>query len=152
MLRPTRIVLLDDEFGRRAAGIPVTARALLSRSASTAHWLLAKSLIVSCPLLEDRLILLFALLGERWGRVTSDGILLDLPLTHGLLASLCGARRPSVTLALHALQEEDVLTRADDGGWLLSPPDAARPCARPSCWQSYAEALGLDSVDGRGAG
>lgn len=143
VLKPARIVLLDAEFGRQACGIPTVARELLSRSARTAHWLLAKSLIVSCPVLEDRLVLLFALLGERWGRVTADGILLDLPLTHGLLATLCGARRPSITLALHALQNDHALTRAASGGWLLHRVRPQRSEGSHSCWQSYADALGL---------
>lgn len=142
-LRPSRIALLDNEFGHRAGGIPVIAHGLLSRSARTAHWLLAKSLIVSCPLLEDRLVLLFALLAERWGRVTSDGISLDLPLTHQLLANLCGARRPSVTLSLHALQDDGVLTRRAHGGWLLRRVSPRHKGSRQSSWQSYADALGL---------
>jgi CRP-like cAMP-binding protein len=116
---------------------------VLSRSARTAHWLLAKSLIVSCPLLQDRLILLFGLLGERWGRVTPDGILLDLPLTHGLLATLCGARRPSITLALHVLQDDDVITRAGHGGWLLRRVELSYLEGRHASWQSYARTLGL---------
>jgi CRP/FNR family transcriptional regulator, cyclic AMP receptor protein len=143
VLQPARIALLDDEFGRGAGRLPVIAREMLSRSARTAHWLLAKSLLVSCPLVEDRLILLFALLGERWGRVTPDGVLLDLPLTHRLLACLCGARRPTVTLALHVLQEDGVLTRAARGGWLLRRVGLRRPDGRQSCWESYVNALGL---------
>jgi CRP/FNR family transcriptional regulator, cyclic AMP receptor protein len=144
VLRPTRIALLDDEFGRRAGGIPAIALGLLSRSTRTAHWLLAKSLIVSCPVLEDLVILLFALLGERWGRVTSEGIALDLPLTHKLLATLCGARRPSVTLALGALKDDDLVERASNGRWLLRRPGGGRPGGRQLCWERYADALGLE--------
>jgi CRP/FNR family transcriptional regulator, cyclic AMP receptor protein len=144
VLRPTRIALLDEDFARRAGAVPRVAGELLSRSARTAHWLLTKSMIVSCPVLEDRLMLLFALLGERWGRVTPRAIRLDLPLTHSLLATLCGARRPSVTLALGALQADGVVTRADNGGWLLQGVGPGLANGHGSCQQSYARALGLE--------
>ena len=143
VLRSARLALLDDEFARRAGGIPLAVGAMLARSSLTAHWLLAKSLIASCQLIEDRLMLLFALFGERWGRVTMDGVLVDLPLTHSLLATLCGARRPSITLAFGALQTESLLTRAARGGWLLRRVDAGLLDGRPSSWRSYAKALGL---------
>jgi hypothetical protein len=141
-LKPTRMALLDDAFAHRPHAEALVP-ALLSRSAKTAHWLLAKSLIISCPVLEDRLMLLFALLGERWGRVTVDGILVDLPLTHSLLSTLCGARRPSVTLALGELRNDGIVERAATGGWLLTRLSSNERATRLSTWQSYASALGL---------
>ncbi len=142
-LRPARIALLDEDFAHRTSAAPPMTRTVLARSAKTAHWLLAKSLIVSCPQLEDRLMLLFALLGERWGKVTVDGILVDLPLTHSVLATLCGARRPSVTLALGQLREDGVLERAGNRGWLLARAQGTTPTTRRSSWEIYAKALGL---------
>jgi CRP/FNR family cyclic AMP-dependent transcriptional regulator len=140
-LEPTRIVPLDPGFAARSG--PRMLRTLLSRCSRTAHWLLAKSLIVSCPVLEDRLMLLFALLGERWGKVTPDGIVVDLSLTHDVLATMCGARRPSVTVALGQLRTDGVLRRTADGRWLLACLEAAPPSARLSAWEIYARALGL---------
>jgi CRP/FNR family cyclic AMP-dependent transcriptional regulator len=140
-LEPTRIVPLDSGFAARSD--PRMMHTLLSRCSRTAHWLLAKSLIVSCPVLEDRLMLLFALLGERWGKVTADGILVDLSLTHEVLATMCGARRPSVTVALGQLRNDGVLRRTADGRWLLARLESAPPSARLSAWKIYARALGL---------
>jgi len=142
-LKPTRVALLDDQFALRGGQIPQVVCGLLSRSARTTQWLLAKSLIASLPLLEDRLMLMFALLGERWGRVAADGILLDLPLTHDLLATLCGARRPPITLALGALREEGTVTRLAEGRWLLRRSAPAAGDALHWSWQAYAEALGF---------
>src|SRR5437763_5584769 len=105
-LAPTRIALLDREFGLRAGGIPLVARELIRCATRTSTWLLAKSLVLSAPAVGDRLLLLFALLGERWGKVTPRGVVLKLPLTHAMLAALCGTRRPSVTLALHSLEDK----------------------------------------------
>jgi Mn-dependent DtxR family transcriptional regulator len=48
-----------------------------------------------------------------------------IPVTHGVLASVVGARRPSVTTALGRLQEDGLIERLPDGEWLLhgSPPE-----------------------------
>jgi CRP/FNR family transcriptional regulator, cyclic AMP receptor protein len=55
------------------------------------------------PRVERRLLLKLRQLAERWGRVTPDGIRLDLRLTHQELANMVGAVRESVTLALGRL-------------------------------------------------
>jgi CRP-like cAMP-binding protein len=57
------------------------------------------------PRLERRLLLKLRQLAERWGRVTPDGIRLDLRLTHQELANMIGAVRESVTLALGRLAD-----------------------------------------------
>jgi CRP-like cAMP-binding protein len=124
-LTAVRLALLDREFGLRAGGVPLVTRVLVNRAMRTANWLLAKGLIVSSPSVEERILLLFSLLGERWGKVTTEGIRLQLPLTHANLASLCGARRPSVTLALHALERDGLLSCGEKGTWLLPPAAGA---------------------------
>jgi len=118
-LTDTRLALLDGDFSRRVAGIPMITRELLGRATQTTHWLLAKSLIAGSPVVEERLLLLFALLSERWGRVRRDGVWLNLPLTHELLAQMCGARRPSVTTALRSLRERGLVDCTQRGCWLL---------------------------------
>jgi CRP-like cAMP-binding protein len=62
---------------------------------------------------------------DRWGRMTRDGARISLPVTHSVLASVVGARRPSVTTALGRLQEQRLIERLPDGAWLLhgSPPE-----------------------------
>lgn len=57
------------------------------------------------PRVERRLLLKLRQLAERWGRVTPDGIRLDLRLTHQELANMVGAVRESVTIALGRLAE-----------------------------------------------
>jgi CRP-like cAMP-binding protein len=146
VLTPTRVALLDHEFSMRAGGVPILARALVARAARTTNWLLAKSLVMASPVVEDRLLLAFALLGERWGTVNHDGVLLKLPLTHALLAAVCGVRRPSVTIALGAFEAEGVLTRVAEDEWLLHRHCAEGLTATPSCWSQYEDALGLGEV------
>lgn len=141
-ITPTRLAVLDGDFARRAASVPSLMRELVSRAAQTSHWLLAKSLVTSAPVVEEKLLLLFALYGERWGRMSSAGVVLDLPLTHSLLAVLCGTRRPTVTTAVHALERDGILSRTETLGWLLRR-DAPAAASQPSCWEQYVEALGL---------
>lgn len=145
VLAPTCVALLDGDFSRRAAGLAAVTRALVARIARTTSWLLAKSLVVSCPVVEERLLLLFALLGERWGVVTPEGIVLRIALTHGLLATLCGARRPSVTLALRSLVANGVVTRVGRSRWLLRHHPAWRTGCLPTCWTHYTSILGLEA-------
>lgn len=55
------------------------------------------------PRIDRRLLLKLRQLADRWGRVTPDGVRLDLRLTHQELANMVGAARESVTLALGRL-------------------------------------------------
>ncbi|MDX6554241.1 MAG: family transcriptional regulator, cyclic receptor protein, partial [Miltoncostaeaceae bacterium] len=74
---------------------------------------------------DRRLKALFWHLAERWGRVSGDGVVVPLALTHRILGQLVGARRPTVSTALSELASSGELVRRDDGSWLLrgDPPD-----------------------------
>jgi CRP/FNR family transcriptional regulator, cyclic AMP receptor protein len=75
------------------------------------------------PRLDVRLWMLFWDLANRYGRVRSDGVHLELPLTHEILSHLAGARRPSVSAALTRLAAEGRVTRQGHR-WILAgePP------------------------------
>jgi DNA-binding IclR family transcriptional regulator len=47
-------------------------------------------------------------------------VVVRLQLTHELIGRLIGARRPTVSLALHALAEEGILERRDADSWRLA--------------------------------
>ena len=83
--------------------------------------------------MDRRLKALFWHLAERWGRVSGDGVIVPLALTHRILGQLVGARRPTVSTALSELAERDELTRRPDGSWLLrgDPPDAESLARKP---------------------
>lgn len=57
------------------------------------------------PRVERRLLLKLRQLAGRWGRVTPDGVRLDLRLTHQELANMVGAARESITIALGRLAD-----------------------------------------------
>jgi hypothetical protein len=124
-LVPGRIALLDAGFLRRVAPWPLISCVLAERLVRQGRVLAALALTSRMRRVDDRLRLLFAVLGERWGRVTPRGIQLRLPLSHELLGQLVGARRPPVTVALRALRAQGAIVPLGQGHWLL--PGATQP-------------------------
>ena len=57
------------------------------------------------------------------GVVVRDGIKLDLPLTHELLAEMTGSARETVTRALDELQEEGLVVRRGRSYRLVVDPN-----------------------------
>src|SRR3954454_12508269 len=137
---PVRLAVLDDRFLQAVRTWPRILTGLIERAAERHDSTLVQMAISQQPRVEDRLVALFRHLAERWGRVTPDGIVVALSLTHEALGRIIGARRPTVTLALKALAEEDRLHRRRDGSWVLldaeltdTPPlTALKGAARPA--------------------
>lgn len=127
VLAGLRLAVLDRRFAAAAGQWPAVVENLLVRSLRHSRWLAALLAINSRPRVDERLHMLFHQLAGRWGRVTPDGILVNLPLTHELLSNIVCAQRPSVTSALTLLAEQGTLRRVDGRGWVLagygtSPP------------------------------
>jgi DNA-binding transcriptional ArsR family regulator len=72
------------------------------------------------PRAYERLLILFWLLADRWGRVSPEGVRLTLPVTHEVLAMLIGTQRPTVTIALRRLAAAGLLLREGRDRWLLT--------------------------------
>jgi CRP/FNR family transcriptional regulator, cyclic AMP receptor protein len=141
---PTRVALLDARVVLATARWPALAGALSRRHVRRARGLAFQLAIAQLPRVDDRLLVLLWALAERWGRVSRQGVRLPLALPHRTLATLVGARRPSVTTALSGLARDGLVERTEDG-WLLHgdpaevfPGRLHAPTAAPT-----AEALGL---------
>jgi CRP-like cAMP-binding protein len=66
-------------------------------------------------------------LAHTYGRVGTEGLLLDLPLTHELLADMIGSTRETVTRSLTQLTQEGHI-RHERGRYLIAaPPEAIAP-------------------------
>ena len=124
ILQPTSFAVLDREFADAVAPWPEVAAALMDRMVGRAHALAFQLAVSHLKLVETRLLAVLWYFADRWGRVTPDGRVLPLRLTHGLLARVVGARRPSVSTALGRLHERGLVDRVDNGHWLLlgEPP------------------------------
>ncbi len=120
VVEPTRIALLDAHFVRVAAHWPALVTALVARATERSHNLALMMSIHGLKRVDTRLLAFFWHLADRYGKVTADGVLVPVPLTHRQLALLVGAQRPSVTSALGTLAERDLLRRDRDGQWLLT--------------------------------
>jgi CRP/FNR family cyclic AMP-dependent transcriptional regulator len=126
---PTTLAVLDDHLLDAVSRWPTLARALVERAAENQESTLLQLAIAQHPRVADRLVALFRMLAEKWGRMTGSGIVIPMALTHEALGRLIGARRPTITLALKSLAAEDRLTRQKDGTWLvhdLGDPDTDR--------------------------
>lgn len=126
VIRPLRVALLDQRFLAAVARWPALVDALVQRAIERAHTLAFNVAIHCLKHVDLRLLVLLWHLADRFGRVTSQGTLVPLPLTHDHLAELVGAQRPTVSAALSDLDGEGRLHRAADGrGWILTgdPPE-----------------------------
>jgi CRP-like cAMP-binding protein len=121
VLRAARIAVLDSRFAGVLASFPEVSTQIGERMLLRTRRLTVQMAITAQPRVATRLVGLLWQLAERWGRVRADGVFLELPLTHSLLADLAATCRPTVTLALRDLQREGVMQKAGNG-WLLSPP------------------------------
>jgi CRP-like cAMP-binding protein len=124
VLERLEVAVLDRRFEAIAARLPGVMSEIIRRQGRQARALATHRALLQVPGLANRVRLTLWCLADRWGRVLPDGRLLPLRLTHGTLADLVGAQRPSVTLALHRLRADGVVTRHGSGGWILagSPP------------------------------
>jgi CRP/FNR family cyclic AMP-dependent transcriptional regulator len=134
VLQPARFAVLSPEFTHVLGQWPPAIEAILRGASSRVHGLAITMAVSNLRRVDARLLVLLWYLADRWGRVTPDGVVIRLRLTHETLARLVGAQRPSVTTALSQLEEEGRLRRMPDRGWLLrgEPPEVmARRAPEP---------------------
>ena len=124
VVQPVRLAALDRRFALAVAPWPEVSAALMDRIIQRARWLAFQLAVSHVVRVDTRLLLMMWHFADRWGRMTKEGARVHLPVTHGVLASVVGARRPSVTTALGRLQDDRKIERLGDGAWLLhgEPP------------------------------
>jgi CRP-like cAMP-binding protein len=114
------IALLDDHFLVATRRWPRLAAVVYGRLADQMEVGAVRAAIVALPRVEQRVLALFWQLADRWGIVRPRGVVVRLALTHEVIGRLVGAQRPTISLALHALAEQDLLCRDDAGAWMLA--------------------------------
>jgi CRP/FNR family cyclic AMP-dependent transcriptional regulator len=115
------VAVLDARFVAVARRWPQVLVAIVGRTVQRSHRLCVQLAIADLRRVDDRLLLFFWHLADRWGRVGPDGILVPLTVTHDVLAQLVCAQRPTVTSALQRLSKRGVLLRRRDRTWVLDP-------------------------------
>jgi hypothetical protein len=134
VLSTVNLAVLDRRFAAEVARYPEVTAALFDRLGERSLRLATTQAISQLTRVDRRLKALFWHLAERWGRVSGDGVVVPLALTHRILGQLVGARRPTVSTALSELADREELVRRPDGSWLLrgDPPDAQTLARRPT--------------------
>jgi hypothetical protein len=119
VLQPARIGLLDERFFATAARSPALVSSLALRGLRRAHRLALQLAIADVRRIDERMVALLLHIGDRWGRMTPEGIHIPLRLTHDLIAHLLGAQRPTVTTSLNNLERAGRLLRRGDRTWVV---------------------------------
>jgi len=114
-----RLAVIDGRVTRAAALVPELVPALVTNMTRRSGSLSRQLVIVQSQSVETRILVTLEYLAERWGIMTRDGIVLPEFLSHGTLALLLGARRPSVTSAMVRLSARGEVERRPDGRWLV---------------------------------
>jgi CRP-like cAMP-binding protein len=113
------MAVLDRQFTQAAMKWPEAMEVLFRGAVHRAQSLAIGLAVSNMRRVDQRLLSLMWYLADRWGRVTPEGVKVPLRLTHQTLGRLVGAQRPSVSTALGQLAEDNRLTRAPDGTWVL---------------------------------
>jgi hypothetical protein len=126
VLADARLAVLGRPFAAAVSRYPEVSGALLDRVCARSQRLATTQAIAHLNSVDRRLVALFWHLAERWGRITREGVVVPLTLSHRLLGELVGARRPTVSTALAGLERDGTVLRRSDATWLITgePPGA----------------------------
>jgi CRP/FNR family transcriptional regulator, cyclic AMP receptor protein len=124
VIEPVRLAVLDRSFAVAVGSWPEVGAALMDRLVQRTRWLAFQLAVSNLVRVDVRILVTLWHYADRWGRVTPDGVVLAMPVTHAMLANIVGSRRPSVTTALGRLERGGSINRLADGRWLLhgEPP------------------------------
>ena len=127
-LEDVRLAVLDPRFALQIARWPQVSATIVDRVVIRARWLAFHLAVCHVVGIEKRLVILFWHLADRWGKVTPEGVRIELP-------ALARHDRQARRLAPPDRDHRDgqAARRGHDpahgeGAWLLcgSPPDDLR--------------------------
>jgi hypothetical protein len=123
-IQPMTFGVIDKVLTARLGPFPEVTSALAGRAMARSRRIAGHLVLAQLASVEHRVLLALWHMADLWGRVRTDGIVVPIRLTHELLGSIVGARRPSVTAALSALDEQGLAHAQPGGGFLLTgePP------------------------------
>jgi CRP/FNR family transcriptional regulator, cyclic AMP receptor protein len=157
VLADCRVALLDQRVIAALSHYPAIYAVLSQRTDLRGRRLATAQAIAQINRVDRRVLNVLWHLAERWGRVTADGVLIPLDLSHRLLGQLVGARRPTVSTAVAQLARDGALSRRTDGAWVLH---GEAPCGQDSAPDSVLsrrhllveqrrQATAADEIEGR---
>jgi hypothetical protein len=130
VLAEARLAVLDRRMAHHLSDFPEITSQIVERLSKRSQRLAVTQAISQLNRVDQRLLTLFWHLAERWGRMTGEGVLIPLTLSHRMLSQLIGARRPTVSTALGELTRAGQLRRLDNGTWLLTGEPVGEPARK----------------------
>jgi len=127
VLARAQVAVLGRNFAAAVQAFPEVNAAVTDRLCARAERLATSQAISQLNSVERRLVALFWHLAERWGRMTPDGVVVPLTLSHRLIGELVGARRPTVSTALRGLERQGRLIRRADATWVIAGEPSGAP-------------------------
>ena len=118
----SRLTVITVDVYERLLELPDAAQALLRGVEASVRQQQRTILALASSHHVDRLREKLLQLAEDHGRVGRDGVVLQLPITHELLAEMIGSARETVTRAVDALEQNGFLRRQDRGYVLRVSP------------------------------
>jgi len=124
VIESATIAMLDQHVQPAIRRWPQLSAGLLQRAERRADRLAMAQAISHLTRVDARVLMMLWLLADRWGRVSSNALVVPLRLTHRTLSRLVGARRPTVTTAVSQLTDRGLVSRRQDGSWVVhgAPP------------------------------
>jgi CRP-like cAMP-binding protein len=119
-LSQATLMVLGGTFLAAAGRWPSLLATISRRLEAQRARLAVQGLAIHLPRAADRVLLTLWLLADACGRVSTEGIIIPLDLTHDVIGQLTAARRPTVTLALGELQSSGCLRRDARGHLVLT--------------------------------
>jgi CRP/FNR family cyclic AMP-dependent transcriptional regulator len=129
VLEPVRVAVLERAVADALCRWPEVVANLMRRVMERSRYLAGHLTLTHFPRVETRLLVLMWHLGERFGKMTPEGVVVRLPLSHELIGRMIAARRPSVTTALGQLHDEGLVFARGRQEWVLKgdPPPEVQP-------------------------
>lgn len=119
VLAPARVAVLDRSLIRALAPWPDLTAELFRRYSEWSRTQAALTATAHVKRVDIRLLAVLWHLAERFGRVTPEGVVVPIRLTHIRLARMVGAQRPSVTTALTRMLRDGRLVQTN-GHFILA--------------------------------
>jgi CRP-like cAMP-binding protein len=129
-LADARVTLVSSSSHRRLSRIPSAALTLADGLAAGLRDCRHSLGHFACGRHADRVHLKLVQLARSYGSVGTDGLVLDLPLTHELLGEMVGSTRETVTRALAHLAHEGIVRQERGRYRVRVPPEVPASSSR----------------------
>lgn len=130
-LEPCVLLEFDYPTVKRSFGENVDFAAALMEVAAAKQWVLGMRIqFLAMPRPDLRIVELLNRLASLYGVPEEDGVRINTPLTHELVAALTGTSRVTVTRTIMKLKSEGVIRNEGRHFWMCRQPRVAQELRR----------------------